>query len=84
MNQEKKIYNGWCNYETWAVHLWLTNEQSSYFHWRERAKEIAETNDPNEGIRSALSRFAEEICAAITGECSIQKASLSADLMNAA
>src|SRR4051812_45468653 len=31
-------YNGWANYETWAVALWLDNEQSSY----ERVREMAE------------------------------------------
>lgn len=23
-------YNGWVNYETWCVNLWLTNEQGTY------------------------------------------------------
>jgi hypothetical protein len=36
-NQE---YNGWTNYETWAVNLWLTNEQGSDSYWRETAEEI--------------------------------------------
>ncbi len=30
-------YNGWTNYETWAVHLWISNEEPSYRYWRERA-----------------------------------------------
>lgn len=33
-------YNGWANYETWAVNLWLENEESSYRYWRARAKEV--------------------------------------------
>ena len=24
-------YNGWNNYETWLVNLWLTNDESSYY-----------------------------------------------------
>lgn len=27
-------YQGWTNYETWAVALWLDNEEPSYRHWR--------------------------------------------------
>jgi hypothetical protein len=28
-------YNGWSNYETWVVDLWLTNERGSYEYWRD-------------------------------------------------
>ncbi|MBE9593292.1 MAG: hypothetical protein IMF19_07405 [Proteobacteria bacterium] len=35
-------YNGWANYETWCVKLWIDNEESSYNYWLERAKEILE------------------------------------------
>jgi len=31
-------YNGWANYETWCVHLWLSNEEGSYRYWREEAE----------------------------------------------
>lgn len=24
-------YNGWANYETWAVHLWLSNTEIDYY-----------------------------------------------------
>ena len=27
MTTETKTYNGWRNYETWCVNLWLTNEE---------------------------------------------------------
>jgi hypothetical protein len=38
MSDDKK-YNGWTNYETWNVALWLDNEQSSERHWRGAAQE---------------------------------------------
>ena len=37
MSDEAKRYNGWTNYETWCVHLWLTNEEGSYRYWRDEA-----------------------------------------------
>lgn len=32
-------YNGWTNYETWNVALWLDNEQGTSEHWGEQAQE---------------------------------------------
>lgn len=32
-------YNGWTNYETWNVKLWLDNEEPSYRYWNEAAAE---------------------------------------------
>jgi hypothetical protein len=41
-------YNGWTNYETWAVKLWLDNEQSSYYDMTSHAAEGYETRaEPN-------------------------------------
>ncbi len=31
-------YNGWENYETWAVKLWIDNDESAYHYWRGRAR----------------------------------------------
>ena len=39
MNDEAKKYNGWKNYETWCVHLWLTNEEATYRYWRDAARQ---------------------------------------------
>lgn len=33
-------YNGWTNYETWNMKLWMDNDQSSSNYWNERAQEI--------------------------------------------
>lgn len=33
-------YDGWTNYETWAVKLWLDNKHGSYLDMTERATEL--------------------------------------------
>lgn len=38
----KVEYNGWKNYETWCVNLWLTNEQGSSEYWNSEANELFE------------------------------------------
>jgi hypothetical protein len=37
---ERKDYNGWTNYETWAVNLWMSNDAGSDEHYREMAQEV--------------------------------------------
>ena len=37
-------YNGWRNYETWVVNLWLTNDEVSYNYLYDLARET-----PNKG-----------------------------------
>lgn len=39
MTAEKKTYNGWSNYETWNVALWIGNEEGSDRYWREITQE---------------------------------------------
>ena len=90
MNQdESKCYNGWTNYETWAVNLWINNDEGGYRFWRERTEavltEVREQKNSDENILEiAYSRLAEELKEAIHAECTIPKATLAADLMNAA
>ena len=38
MNNDTR-YNGYENYETWAVALWLENDEATYRYWREAASE---------------------------------------------
>ncbi len=36
---EKNGHNGWTNYETWVVALWIDQDHGSYKYWRETAAE---------------------------------------------
>ena len=40
MPRDEEGYNGWTNYETWVVNLWMDNEKGSQDFFREQAKEI--------------------------------------------
>lgn len=51
-------YNGWTNYETWNVSLWLDNERSTY------VEELAEATCP--GVLSGASFVADTFGAAMS------------------
>lgn len=36
----REDFNGFRNYATWTVALWLGNDQSSYERWREEARKL--------------------------------------------
>jgi hypothetical protein len=41
-----ETYNGWKNYPTWAVDLWLSNDERLYRETNERVQEILEDEHP--------------------------------------
>ncbi len=55
----EKGYNGWSNYETWNVKLWIDNEEVSYEHWRERAEECRDDADGD--LDAARQSLADEL-----------------------
>ena len=40
-----KEYNGWYNYETWMVNLWMDNDQGSHEMWREHARDSIDADE---------------------------------------
>ena len=53
---QDRTYNGWANYPTWAVHLWLANEESTYHASR---GVLADAGDPYRGADD-LRQWVEE------------------------
>jgi len=60
-------YNGWTNYETWAVKLWMDNDEGSYRYWQNVTREVwdeAEDKRPNQFMdrsENARSQLAERL-----------------------
>ena len=47
-----KRYNGWTNYETWAVKLWMDNEEGTSTYWRERTRAVFVSAEPSFSFQS--------------------------------
>lgn len=85
-------YNGWSNYETWTVSLWLDNEEPSYRFWRNetaRQRRAAEECDRTHegrlaGAEAARWSLAEQLKRAITDAAPLREPTLYSDLLSAA
>ena len=76
----KKEYNGWFNYETWLVKLWIDNDQGSQSYWQEQAEEFYKVDaDDCSGLADALKEHHEEYLSSIMPD-----SGFAADLMSAA
>jgi hypothetical protein len=92
MSDEAKRYNGWENFETWCVHLWLTNEEGSYRYWRDEARRHRKEAGKSHRVtrarwtvtEQASSTLGEQIRSELEEGCPIKGPSLYDDLMRAA
>jgi hypothetical protein len=41
-----ETYNGWPNYETWLVNVWMDNEEAGQRFYAERAREVYADAEP--------------------------------------
>ena len=61
-SKEAEKYNGWTNYETWAVSLWLGNEEESYHYWRAAAERHRQNADePHKAVASFAVQLQDDI-----------------------
>jgi hypothetical protein len=44
---EDKTYNGWRNYETWCINLWMDNDSGSADYWQEQAENCLKHAKPD-------------------------------------
>jgi hypothetical protein len=43
---DDKRYNGWTNYETWLVNLWMDNSEGDQSYWSEQAQDAWNNAEP--------------------------------------
>ena len=89
---KEERYNGWTNYETWAVSLWIDNDQASHVYWRQETARQAREAADCEMVRDAVwtaseaARFnlAEQLKDEIADASPSMEPSLYSDLLQAA
>jgi hypothetical protein len=60
-------YNGWSNYETWNVKLWMDNDEGSYNYWQCETQLSWDNTDPGDAwpvsthAESAVADLAEKL-----------------------
>lgn len=87
MTEPDSSYNGWSNYETWVVNLWLGNDESSYNTCRTLAQRCYE-----EAVADQVLSRKERACYQLANELKemvedgnplASEASVYSDLLNA-
>jgi hypothetical protein len=61
-------YNGWTNYETWAVKLWLDNEQGDQEMMEEIVRENTKDWIAGEVLRDTLAEYMPDLDGTLWGD----------------
>ena len=87
MTEADSSYNGWSNYETWVVNLWLDNDEGSYTTCRSLAQRCFEEAVADEVLsrnQRACYQLASDLKEMIEdGNPLAGEATVYADLLNA-
>ena len=72
MTSEDKTYNGWTNYETWVLNMWMSNDEGSWDYWLKEGMRVQDVSD----LSKLMKEHYEEQLPKLEG--------FAADLLNAA
>ena len=61
-------YNGWTNYETWVVKVWIDNDEFSQERWTESAREFVRDALENDDAETARETAVSNLADALEGE----------------
>jgi hypothetical protein len=61
MTTNDQEYNGWKNYETWNVALWINNDQGLQETVRDMARECVDNEHANYDLSHAIKDLIEEM-----------------------
>ena len=67
MKSTNKTYNGWTNYETWNVKLWLDNDEDSYIYWNDTAHGLKDASNGTAQLADQLEAEHAETLPELTG-----------------
>ena len=81
MSANPKEYNGWSNYETWCVNLWLTNEQGTCDDLSDIIRQSKNGEDGENGIGNASLRIQDYVKENMVPDLG---AAMAADMLGAA
>ncbi len=82
-----KEYNGWYNYETWLVNLWIDSTEGSQSYWAGRAQEAfdnAEASRPFTKAEQATLDLSNQLKEETEESSPLTEATLFTDLLNGA
>jgi len=69
-------YNGWSNYETWCINLWMDNEEGTYEHFQQLAINADDVYELSQQIKE----YHEDAASTVLGD----HAGVMADLLRGA